>query len=128
MREVIRRQMEESLRDGWRPGLSWAEWDLYELDDKKEVKRVEKDLDGAMKKAQRRIIAFMRENPEYSDKVAGPYAQSVYKKTVEPVLKKYKKYGAFDTSPKYVAIQGLVNIVKDYYGIKRWTKLGDYIG
>lgn len=116
---------------GWEPGTGADGWSLLAVGDGAkdgEVDKAVKALNIAMAKAEGQLKKEMAKIHTFDADEIGPKAGEIFGKIVEPILKKHKQVGSNDTEPRYVAVQGLINMVKKHYGIKGWTMLGDYIG
>jgi hypothetical protein len=123
--ELLNR-LEES-KGGWK-SMSAEDWELYTSVG--DVKKLSKKAAGELNKA---MTAISREVEKTADK--RPYEEEwwakqlgyLYDKHIKPLEKKYRETGITDTEPHYHIAQGMIDMVKSFYGIQGWTDLGDYI-
>jgi len=124
MKELLNR-LDEAKKEShykWND-LSANDWELYDM---KGVGKVARAMNAGMRKAIKQIEKDLGKYP-YDEAKWAKRIGAAYKKHVEPVMSKYSSFGAWDTEPRYHAAQGLVDVVKGWYGINGWTNLGDYI-
>jgi len=105
-------------------------WELYSSSMK--CGQATRALNAAMTLAAKKLIAgFKRQKlHEDDDEGIGRLIAGLRDKVLYPVMKKYSKYGATDTEPRFHAGQGLINAAKDYFGVPRCAnreEWGDYL-
>ena len=131
MRSLIEKKRMGSSIKGWHSKLDWNGWKLYEPDNDSERTKVEKAADAlnaAMLKFRKALSKGLRGISEYDTEVVGPIAGKLYDSVLIPVHEKFRASGANDTPVREVSTVAAIKMVKDIYGKKGWTKLGDYIG
>jgi hypothetical protein len=79
-------------------------------------------MQGADNAAAEIGVAIEAAKFEIKDKIGNGQHPSViirqaYEKFIDPVLEKFKDFGANDTEPRNHAVQALINTVKDALGI-----------
>jgi len=131
MRELIEKKIEEAKVPAWNPRFGWEEWNLYEPENKKETDRAAKAvaaLNAAMSKFKKLVSGIPKKQPEWDIAEVGKIAGAMFDSIVAPVHRKFSASGADDTPSWEVSITSAIQMVKDVYGKKGWTKLADYIG
>lgn len=128
------------LEEAKGPKISWknksaAEWELYTYstdkgpdvsDKKKEAKAAASALNKAMKVIAKEISKLVVEH-SYDEAWWSKKLGALHTKYIRPVEKKYGDTGITDTEPNYHVGQGMIDMVKNWYGIKGWTNLGDWL-
>jgi len=108
------------------------EWGLYADEDNGEFEGADdaaRDLGKALGKAAQYVLRKIKSPAynSYNEKRLAKMLGNVYGKVLEPVMDKYRDFGATDTEPRYVGQQYLVDIVKNHYDIKGFTDLADWM-
>ncbi len=130
MKEILNRLDEAKEKKPKKESLyKWKDltarnWELYS--DMKGVGKAARAMNAAMRKAYK-VIEKDLGKYKYDEAEWGKRLAAVYYKHVEPVMRKHSSFGAYDSEPRYHVMQGLISIVKDWYGIDGWTGMGDYI-
>ena len=114
---------------------TYKDWLLYDPADKDSAdltKKAVSELNLAVKTAASYLLKDMKNrkmNGVFVEKDEGEVLSKVWKKYVKPVLnnKSYESVGFGDPEPRVLAGQKLIDIIKEFYGVKGWTSLGDYI-
>lgn len=106
-------------------------WSLYEGESPEANKRnreAVKDLGSALKRAAGDVYRkISKEIDGYVEERVGKAIGVAMRRHVFPVMEKYADRGADDAEPRYVAVQSVIDMVKEFYGIDSFTGLGDYI-
>jgi hypothetical protein len=100
------------------------------------TKRAIGELRMAVKEASAELLKGMKERAKNVgrgvlkiSKDDGIALSKVWKKHVQPVLDngKYEPVGFLYPEPRVIAGQKLIDVIKEFYGVKGFTNLGDYI-
>jgi hypothetical protein len=103
-------------------------WELYTCSMK--CGKAERGLNAALARAAKKLVRLLKNVDDEDDERIAKTIGDVYVEDMEPVLRKYRHFGAYDSEPCYNAGQGLINAAKDYFGIPRDQKRyewGDYL-
>ena len=125
--ELLNRLEEAAPKIVWK-SLSADDWELYTIDaeHKKASRKAASALNKAMKTVAKEVGKLAAKNP-YNEEFWGKKIAALYAKHVRPVQREHSDTGAQDTEPHYHIAQGMVDMVKNWYGITGWTDLGDWI-
>jgi len=123
--ELLRRLEESSV--GWKAKTA-DEWELFTVEPKlkKQATKAAAALNKAMQSIARDISKLAKKRP-YDEEWWGKKLAELQATHILPVERKYRNTGITDTEPRYYVAQGMINMVKELYGITGWTDLGDYI-
>jgi hypothetical protein len=107
----------------------WVLNEPFDKESKELTKKAVGALNSAMKKAVADIIDGIKGESVFKEKAAGATLGKAWKKHVKPVVddKRYRQVGLNEPEPRVTAGQILIDVVKKHYGIKFFTRLGDYI-
>lgn len=117
------------LEEAAKPKIQWKslsarDYELYSS--VKESKAAASALNKAMREIAKEISKLVVKHP-YDEKWWGRKIGELYQKHIGPVNKEYRDTGIEDTEPRYHIAQGIIDMVKGWYGIEGWTNLGDWI-
>jgi hypothetical protein len=131
MRELIEKKIEEAKSPRWTPTFGWEDWKLYEPEGKKGQERADKAvaaLNAGMMQFKKLAAKVPKTISEWNIEKVGKAMGAIFDKQVAPVHRKFLAAGSDDTPCWEVSITSAIQMVKDIYGKKGWTKLADYIG